>query len=92
MNPPENISGLVHHLNKIRDNKRKAIHLLLEEIQKDINQQEKFVQEQNLRLKETEATLNSLKDCHVVFKTAQSMIPHLNNQVSKDIEAGGRGE
>ena len=43
--PPENIKGFLHQLTKIKENKRKAIHLLLEEIQKDINQQGKFVEE-----------------------------------------------
>jgi hypothetical protein len=32
-------------LKKIRDNKRKALNLLLEDIQKDVAQQEAFVQE-----------------------------------------------
>ena len=43
--PPDNIDGFLNQLQKIKDNKKKAIHLLLDEIQKDINQQEKFVQE-----------------------------------------------
>jgi len=32
-------------LRKIKDNKRKALNLLLEDIQKDVAQQEAFVQE-----------------------------------------------
>jgi hypothetical protein len=43
--PPENIDGFLNQLKKIKDHKKKAIHLLLDEIQKDITQQEKFVQE-----------------------------------------------
>jgi hypothetical protein len=43
--PPENIQGFLHQLTKIKENKKKAIHLLLDSIQNDINQQEKFVQE-----------------------------------------------
>jgi len=59
INPPENIDGFLHHLNKIKDSKRKAIHLLLDEIMKEIKSQDKFISEQNLRLKETENALTS---------------------------------
>jgi len=85
---PENTEGFVTQLNRIKDNKRKAIHLLLEEIQKDINQQEKFIAEQNIRLKESEMTLRSNKDCHMVLSVAQKMIPQLNSQVQGDMENG----
>jgi len=78
---PENTEGFVTQLNRIKDNKRKAIHLLLEEIQKDINQQEKFIAEQNVRLSESEMTLRSNKDCHMVLSVAKKMIPQLNSQV-----------
>jgi len=61
--PPENIEGFLFQLKRIKDNKRKAINLLLEEIQKDIAQQETFIQEQNGRMKDAEASLNNLKDC-----------------------------
>jgi hypothetical protein len=37
--PPENITGFLHQLNKIKEQKRKAINLLLEPIQADIAQQ-----------------------------------------------------
>jgi len=57
VSPPENIQGFLHQLGKIKDNKRKAINLLLEEIQGDIATQEKFIQQQNMRLKESETTL-----------------------------------
>lgn len=57
LTPPQDIDGFIEHLNKIKDNKRKAIHLLLDEIMKEISQQEKFMQEQNVRLKESEAAL-----------------------------------
>jgi len=43
--PPENIEGFLFQLKRIKDNKRKAINLLLEEIQRDITQQEAFIQE-----------------------------------------------
>jgi hypothetical protein len=84
--PPENVEGFIHQLTKIKENKNKAISLLLDDIQKDIGQQEKFIQEQNSRLKESESTLTSLKDCYQVFKVAQRMIPQLNNQAHHDIE------
>lgn len=90
--PPENTDGFVKQLERIKDNKRKAIHLLLEEIQKDINQQEKFIQEQNFRVKESEQTLTSNKDCYQVLTVAQKMIPQLNQQVKGDIENVAQGE
>lgn len=80
MNPPESIQGFLYQLKRIKDNKRKAINLLLEEIQKDITQQEAFIQEQNVQMKEAESLLNNLKDCLQVFKVAQAMIPQLHDQ------------
>ena len=52
MTPPEDIEGFLHQLKKIKDDKKKAINLLLDEIQKDINEQEKFIKEQNSNLLE----------------------------------------
>ena len=63
VNPPANIDGFLKQLRRIKENKKKAINLLLEEIQKDVKQQESFIQEQNTRMKDAEASLNSLKDC-----------------------------
>jgi len=73
--PPDNIDGFIFHLNRIKDNKRKAIHLLLDEIMKEISQQDKFVQDQNVRLKESENALMNVKDCYQVLRVAQKMIP-----------------
>jgi hypothetical protein len=77
VSPPENIEGFLFQLKRIKDNKRKAINLLLEEIQRDIAQQEAFIQEQNARMKDAEASLNNLKDCLQVLKVAKAMIPSL---------------
>jgi V-type H+-transporting ATPase subunit a len=87
--PPENIDGFLQHLNKIKDTKRKAIHLLLDEIMREIKSHEKFIQEQNARLKESEATLESVKNFHQVLRVAHRMIPQFNQQMMSDIE--GRG-
>jgi hypothetical protein len=62
--------------------------LLLDEIMKEIHQQEKFIQDQNMRLKESEAGLLNVKDCYQVLRVAQKMIPQLNQQVSGDVEQG----
>jgi hypothetical protein len=51
-----------------------AINLLLEDIQKDVAQQEGFVQDQNIQMKEAEASLTKLHDCREVLKVADIMI------------------
>jgi capsule polysaccharide export protein KpsE/RkpR len=84
--PPENVKAFLSQLTKIKDNKRKAINLLLDEIQKDINQQESFVDQQNQRLKETEATLANFRDAYQVFNVALKMIPRLNEKAKTDLE------
>jgi len=92
VSPPENIEGFLFQLKRIKDNKRKAINLLLEEIQRDIAQQEAFIQEQNGRMKDAEASLNNLKDCLQVLKVAKAMIPSLQGQFGEqmaDMEMGG---
>ena len=90
---PENIEGFLYQLKRIKDNKRKAINLLLEEIQRDIAQQEAFIQEQNGRMKDAESSLNNLKDCLAVLKVAKDMIPSLQGQfgeqMANDVEMGG---
>jgi len=88
--PPDNIEGFIYHLNRIKDNKRKAIHLLLDEIMKEIHQQDKFITEQNMRLKESETSLMSVKDCYQVLRVAQKMIPQLNQHVAGDLESSSR--
>jgi len=70
VNPPENIDGFLQQLRRIKENKKKAINLLLEEIQKDVRQQESFIQEQNSRMKDAEASLNNLKDSLQVLNVA----------------------
>ena len=93
MSQPENIEGFLYQLKRIKDNKRKAINLLLEEIQRDISQQEAFIQEQNGRMKDAESSLNNLKDCLAVLKVAKDMIPSLQGQfgeqMANDVEMGG---
>lgn len=68
--PPENIQGFLTQLKRIKENKKKAINLLLDEIQKDITDQEAFVQEQNKQLKDNENSLTKLKDQLQVLKAA----------------------
>ena len=74
---PENIEGFLYQLKRIKENKRKAINLLLEEIQKEISQQEAFVQEQNVQMKDAEHSLTNLKDCFQVLSVAGQMLPQL---------------
>lgn len=62
VNPPKDIQAFINQLKKIKENKRKALHLLLEDIQKDVAQQEAFVQEQNVQMKEAEQSLTNLCD------------------------------
>lgn len=83
--PPENIQGFLTQLKRIKENKKKAINLLLDEIQKDITDQEAFVQEQNKQLKDNESSLTKLKDQLQVLKAAQSMIPELQGQLGQQM-------
>ena len=43
--PPATTEEFMAKIDRIKDDKKKALNLLLEEIQKDIKQQEEFVQE-----------------------------------------------
>ena len=47
VNPPETIENFLKQLKNISDNKRKALNLLNDEIQRDIDAQEEFVRQQN---------------------------------------------
>jgi len=70
----------MNQLKRYKDNKKKAYNLLLDDMQKDISQQESFVQEQNLQLKEAETSLSNLMDCLSVLRVASNMIPALTGQ------------
>lgn len=50
-------------MQEMGEKRQKAVIFLLEEIQKDIEKQDKFIQEQNLRLNESEETLLASKEC-----------------------------
>lgn len=43
INPPKNIDGFLQQLKIISDNKKKAMNLLFEEIQKEVAKQEAFI-------------------------------------------------
>ena len=47
VNAPKNIQGFLHQLKIISDSKKKALNLLFEEIQKEIINQEAFIQTQS---------------------------------------------
>lgn len=66
------------HIKMIGDLKQRGIDMLMEEIQKEIQQQEKFIISQNQLLLESEESLISLTDCNQVLKVALS----LNNDQS----------
>ena len=51
--PPRDMEGLLNQLQKTKDGKKKAIHLLFDEIQKEISQLEKFVKEDKHQLRKT---------------------------------------
>lgn len=63
INPPKNIDNFLKQLKIISDHKKKALNLLFEEIQREINNQEAFIITQSQQLKEAESTLHDLMDC-----------------------------
>ena len=57
LTPPKNIDGFLEQLRGISNSKRKALNLLLEEIQNDIKVQASFIKQQNNQVKEAEYQL-----------------------------------
>jgi hypothetical protein len=49
-------------MNSISEIKKKSVDLLLDEIYNDLKKQYRFVDEQNIQLKEAEAALTNLSD------------------------------
>lgn len=76
--------GFMEQLKIISENKRKALGLLFEEIQKEIARQETFIQTQNSQLKEAESSLTNLLDYLVVLQVSQEMIPNLDERFQND--------
>lgn len=97
INPPKNIDGFLKQLKIISDNKKKALNLLFEEIQREISNQEAFIITQSQQLKEAESTLHDLMDCIQVMRTANEMLPgveqrfqQIHGQQGPDIEGGNQ--
>ena len=63
VSPPDNEEIFASKMQEMGEKRQKAVIFLLEEIQKDIEKQDKFIQEQNLRLNESEETLLASKEC-----------------------------
>lgn len=55
--------------------------MLLEEIQKEISDQEKFIKEQNQKVVQAEEHLDQLKDKFEVLRVAENMIPTIQEQM-----------
>lgn len=89
--PPKSTEEFMNQLRRYKDNKKKAYNLLLDDMQKDIAQQESFIQDQNLQLKEAENSLSNLMDCQSVLKVASNMIPQLTGQFKQDKGDGNTG-
>jgi len=64
-------------MNKIKESKKKSIQLLLEEIQNDIKEHEKFAQNQNVKIKEAYDSLMDLRNYYEVLRVSKMMIPQL---------------
>jgi vacuolar-type H+-ATPase subunit I/STV1 len=60
----------------------------LEEIQKEINDQERFIREQNQKVAQAEKHYNNVKDKLEVLKVAEGIIPTITEQMGgeRDIE------
>jgi hypothetical protein len=73
-----------------------AIDLLLEEIQKEDVQQTQSIEEQNTRMKDAIASLNSLKDFLQLLNAAKAMLPQIqdqfDDQMAGDQEKGRSGK
>mgnify|MGYP006088218585 FL=1 len=62
-------------MNKIKESKKKSIQLLLEEIQNDIKEHERFAQNQNVKIKEAYDSLMDLRNYYEVLRVSKMMIP-----------------
>ena len=57
------------------------MNMLLEEVQKEIGEQNAFIHEQSNKAKEAEATMYKLKDELQVLKVAKEMLPEISGQI-----------
>jgi hypothetical protein len=71
------VKGWTANMNKIKESKKKSIQLLLEEIQNDIKEHEKFAQNQNVKIKEAYDSLMDLRNYYEVLRVSKMMIPQL---------------
>ena len=61
---------LLNQLQKTKDGKKKAIHLLFDEIKTEIPQLEKFIKEETSKSAEGKKVINNLRMAMQVFKAA----------------------
>lgn len=83
--PPENIEGFLTQIKQIKVDKRKAINLLLDDIMKDIERQEKFIRDQQTLVKEAEQNFIRLSDEVQIFKAAKDLLPDIVHDMGGDV-------
>lgn len=77
---PDDSDGFKERIARVCRMKDKSMQNLLDDIQKDVSEQEHFIRQQNIELTSACETLRRLKDNLQVMIVAQEMIPELQGQ------------
>lgn len=77
LNKPKNIKAFLDGLQTIKNEKKKAPNLLFEEIEHDIQDKEKFVVEQNDKIKDMNDSYLTLQDYKQVLTCVQRNVSQL---------------
>jgi len=79
INKPASVQDFSHNIGSIEKEKRKAMHLLFDAIDQDVQDKEKFVSNQSKQISEMRAELNKLRDYETVLQFVQRMMPVIGN-------------
>ena len=93
--PPKDISQYLNAIQQYKEKENKAQQLLMEGIYKEITDQEKFVQDQNAKLKAASDEFQKLQDELESLNVAKEMIPEIQGRYAEnrgDIEGNNQEE
>lgn len=78
MAPPTDQETYQQQIDKVLEEKNKAINVLFEDIIEEISKEEEFVKKQNTKLSEAVDALDRAEDELQVMKVAQELIPEID--------------
>lgn len=77
---PDSVKAFTENISSVGNEKKKAMHLLFDTIDQEVQEKEKFVANQSRQISEMKTELNKLRDYQQVLTFVMTMLPMINAQ------------